>query len=70
MAGKSGFRTFAATHSGDKVAPLPAVRRTTGPVDQRSFIEAPLTVPIVNLWWPVSITVLSARKIGPDEVRK
>ena len=23
-----------------------------------------------NLWWPVSITVLSARKVGPDEVRK
>jgi hypothetical protein len=67
-----GFRkeTIAGMRRNGRDAPLPAVRRTTGPVDQRSFIEAPLSVPIVNLWWPVSITVLSARKVGPDEVRK
>jgi hypothetical protein len=72
LSDRYGFskETVARVPGSDRDAPLPAVRRTTGPVDQRSFIEAPLSVPIVNLWWPVSITVLSARKVGPDEVRK
>jgi hypothetical protein len=72
MSAGCGFRkkTIVGMRGNGRDAPLPAVRRTTGPVYQRSFIEAPLSVPIVNLWWHVSITVLSARKVGPDEVRK
>jgi len=54
----------------DGLAPATGRSPDDGTGRSAVLIEAPLSVPIVNLWWPVSVTVLSARKVGPDEVRK
>ena len=55
-----GFRPFVATHRDDEVA-IPAVRwtgRTEGlAAGSGYFADAPLIVPIDNLWWRVPITL-------------
>jgi hypothetical protein len=48
--------TFARTHGNGRDAPIPVVRLTRRH-QYRRLTDAPLIVPIDNLWWPVSITV-------------